>query len=197
MAVLYILRCSKWSNHKVGETLFDGAKIRSLRIEKGYSLKTLAEKSDVSISIISKIERNNVDPSVTVLYKICNGLEVSIFELLGEPTNSSTVLRKAERKKVLFPESNSTYEFLTPVHQGDLEMIMISLDAGQSDEKLVSHSGEECGVVLEGAMTIILEDEKYILEEGDSLCFNSQVPHRFLNHTDQPSKSIWAMNSGK
>ncbi|MBO1001262.1 cupin domain-containing protein [Pseudogracilibacillus auburnensis] len=174
--------------------MFDGGKIRELRMKRGYSLKTLAEKSNVSISIISKIERNNVDPSVTILYRICNGLDVSITELLGEDSGSSNILRKEDRNVVVFPQSNSKYELLTPVYNGDLEMIKIYLEAGQSDKNLVSHSGEECGVVLEGSMTVILDNKEHILNEGDSICFNSGIPHRFFNHTNKQSISIWAMN---
>lgn len=175
--------------------MFEGGKIRRLRLEREYSLKVLAEKSGVSTSIISKIERNNVDPSITLLYKICNGLNVSITELLGEATNTSSILRKEDRKTVAFPKSNSKYEFLTPLYNGDLEMIQITLEAGQSDKKLVSHSGEECGVVLEGSMTVILDQEEHILHKGDSICFNSQTPHRFINHTEKQSISIWSMNN--
>ena len=175
--------------------MFDGGKIRRLRMERDDSLKVLAEKAGVSTSIISKVERNNVDPSITLLYKICNGLNVSITELLGESTNTSSVLRKEDRKVVSFPKSNSKYEFLTPIHNGELEMIQIILEAGQSDKKLVSHTGEECGVVLKGAMTVILDQEEHILHEGDSICFNSQIPHRFINHTEKQSISIWSMNN--
>lgn len=174
--------------------MFDGKKIRELRMKKEYSLKTLAEKSEVSISMISKIERNDVDPSVTVLYKICNGLDVSITGLLGEEPTSSTVLKKSERKTVLFSQSNSKYELLTPIHEGSLEMIMIYLEAGQTDKNQVRHHGEECGVVLKGSLTVKLGDNEYILNEGDSICFDSQIPHRFMNHTNVQSISIWAMN---
>jgi len=173
--------------------MFDGSKIRQLRMEREYSLKVLAEKAGVSTSIISKVERNNVDPSITLLYKICNGLDVSITELLGESTNSSSVLRKEDRNVVDFPKSK--YEFLTPIHNGELEMIQIILEAGQSDKKLVSHAGEECGVVLKGDMTVILDQQEHILHEGDSICFNSQIPHRFINHTEKQSISIWSMNN--
>ena len=63
--------------------MFDGGKIRRLRMEREYSLKVLAEKAGVSTSIISKVERNNVDPSITLLYKICNGSPMFLLRAAG------------------------------------------------------------------------------------------------------------------
>lgn len=173
--------------------MFDGQKIRQLRIEQNLSLKDLSEKSGVSLSMISQIERRNTDPTLTTLYKLCKGLDVSISTLLGTDEETTQIVRKNERKTVTFPQSNSKYQLLTPINEGTIEMIMIHLEAGQEDQQLVEHSGEECGFVLKGEMTIFLGDQEYILREGDSIRFKSTTPHRFFNHTDETVISIWAM----
>ena len=61
--------------------MFDGTKIRDLRTAQNLSLKALAEKSGVSVSMISQIERRTTDPTLTTLYKLCKGLDVSISSL--------------------------------------------------------------------------------------------------------------------
>ena len=173
--------------------MFDGQKIRKLRSEQNLSLKDLSDKSGVSVSMISQIERRNTDPTLTTLYKLCKGLDVSISTLLGADEQALQLVRKNDRKSVNFPQSHSKYELLTPINEGTIEMIMIHLEPGQVDQQLVEHSGEECGYVVKGEMTIVLGDAEYILFEGDSIRFKSTTPHRFFNHSKETAISVWAM----
>ncbi|WP_060207478.1 helix-turn-helix domain-containing protein [Sporosarcina koreensis] len=173
--------------------MFDGQKIRKLRSEQNLSLKDLSDKSGVSVSMISQIERRNTDPTLTTLYKLCKGLDVSISTLLGADEQALQLVRKNDRKSVNFPQSHSKYELLTPINEGTIEMIMIHLEPGQVDQQLVEHSGEECGYVVKGEMTIVLGDAEYILYEGDSIRFKSTTPHRFFNHSKETAISVWAM----
>ncbi|GIN87458.1 transcriptional regulator [Heyndrickxia sporothermodurans] len=173
--------------------MFDGTKIRNLRLAQKLSLKELAEKSGVSTSMISQIERKNTDPTLTTLYKLCKGLDVSISSLLENDEDSTHIIRKDERKTLNFPQSHSSYQLLTPITEGTIEMIMIHLEPGQTDQQLVEHSGEECGYILQGKMTVILADKEYVLSEGDSIRFKSTIPHRFFNHSTETTISIWAM----
>lgn len=173
--------------------MFEEKKIKNLRIAQNLSLKQLSERSGVSVSMISQIERKKTDPTLTTLYKICNGLGVSISSFLESDDQSTHIIRKNKRKTLTFPQSHSKYELLTPITDGNIEMIRIYLEPGQDDQRLVKHTGEECGHVLKGEMTIVLGDKQHILHEGDTIRFNSNVPHRFLNHTDETAISIWAM----
>ncbi|MGG0670616.1 XRE family transcriptional regulator [Lederbergia citrisecunda] len=173
--------------------MFDGQKIRKLRSVQNLSLKDLSDKSGVSVSMISQIERRNTDPTLTTLYKLCKGLDVSISTLLGADEQALQLVRKNDRKSVNFPQSHSKYELLTPINEGTIEMIMIHLEPGQVDQQLVEHSGEECGYVVKGEMTIVLGDAEYILYEGDSIRFKSTTPHRFFNHSKETAISVWAM----
>jgi transcriptional regulator with XRE-family HTH domain len=173
--------------------MFDGQKIKKMRSEQNLSLKDLSDKSGVSVSMISQIERRNTDPTLTTLYKLCKGLDVSISTLLGADEQALQLVRKNDRKSVNFPKSNSKYELLTPINEGSIEMIMIHLEPGQVDQQLVEHSGEECGYVVKGEMTIVLGDAEYILYEGDSIRFKSTTPHRFFNHSKETAISVWAM----
>lgn len=173
--------------------MFDGQKIKKLRSEQNLSLKELSDKSGVSVSMISQIERRNTDPTLTTLYKLCKGLDVSISTLLGADEQALQLVRKIDRKSINFPQSNSKYELLTPINEGTIEMLMIHLEPGQVDQQLVEHSGEECGYVVKGEMTIVLGDAEYILYEGDSIRFKSTTPHRFFNHSKETAISVWAM----
>lgn len=178
---------------KGGFDMFDGRKVRQLRHDLNLSLKELSEKSQVSSSMISQIERGNTDPTLTTLYKICKGLDVSISTLLGTDEDTVQVVREDDRKTINFPNSQSRYELLTPINEGEIEMILISLEPGQTKRQLVEHAGEEAGLVLSGEMKILLDKEEVILRKGDSIRFKSTIPHRLFNHTDEPAISVWAM----
>ena len=161
--------------------MFDGQKIRKLRSEQKLSLKDLSDKSGVSISMISQIERRNTDPTLTTLYKLCKGLDVSISTLLGADEQALQLVRKSDRKTINFPSPILNMSCLPLSMKELLRLIYDPFGAGQVDQQLVEHSGEECGYVVKGEMTIVLGDAEYILYEGDSIRFKSSTPHRFFN----------------
>lgn len=173
--------------------MFEGAKIRQLRKSKKLSLTELAQKSGVSAATISQIERDNVDPTMTTLYKICTALDVTLASLIMENETSERVVRKNNRRTMFLPNSKVKYQLLTPGIKDNLEMILIELEPQQQDRKAITHTGEECGFVLQGELVVVLDDEEYVLEAGDSIYFDSSLPHRFINRGKETCISIWAM----
>lgn len=173
--------------------MFDGSIIKRLRKERNLSLKELSLKSEVSMATISQIERGNTDPTITTLYKLCKGLDITIAALIGGEDNPDRVVKKNNRKTITLPESKVTYQLLSSPVKQDLEMVLVELKPHQEDRKLVTHKGEECGYVLQGCLIVVLDKEEIHLEEGDSITFNSMIPHRYLNPTGEKSVSVWAM----
>ena len=173
--------------------MFDGRRLREIRLEKNLSLQEISNISEVSVGMISQIERNKSDPTMTTLYKLCQGLDITIASLFAETEESNRVVRKENRKTMMLPNSKVKYQLLTPNLKTDLEMLLIELDPGQEDRKQIMHHGEECGFVIQGQLTVILGEEEYLLNTGDSIHFKSTILHRFMNNTDKPSISLWAM----
>lgn len=173
--------------------MFEGTRLRQLRKGKKLSLQELAKKSGVSAATISQIERDNVDPTMTTLYKICTALNVTLASLITDNETSERVVRKNNRKTMFLPNSKVKYQLLTPGIKDDLEMILIELEPGQQDRQVITHTGEECGYVLEGQLVVVLDDEEYELEAGDSIYFDSSLPHRFINRGEEKCISVWAM----
>ncbi|MDI6880116.1 MAG: cupin domain-containing protein, partial [Desulfitobacteriaceae bacterium] len=62
-----------------------------------------------------------------------------------------------------------------------------------TNSDLLAHQGEECGVIIQGEMTVVVGEREYLLKEGDSIYFDSTIPHRFFNHGDKVAIGIWAM----
>lgn len=173
-----------------------GSKIRCLRKEQNMSIADLAKKTNLSSGIISQIERNIVAPSIVTFWKISNGLGVSVGSFFdeNESSNFSPVVKKNMRKSISVSNSNAFYELLSPDLNRKIEFMYITIKEGEeSSGDLVVHEGEECGLVIKGRLLVKTAENEYILEEGDSIYFNSTIPHRYINIGNDTCESVWAM----
>lgn len=172
-----------------------GSKVKALRKKRKLSIAKLSEMSELSTGLISQIERNLVVPSVVALWKIAKSLDVNIGYFFEENSEEpSPIVRKNERKKLVIDHSHGVYELLTPDLNRKIEFLYITLCGGESSQdQLIAHDGEECGIVIKGKMMVKTENNEYILEEGDSIAFDSTIPHRYINIGEGECVSVWAM----
>ncbi len=164
-----------------------GPKIRETRQSKGLTLNQLAKNTGFTAGYISQLERDIIDPSLSALRKIANSLNVPVYGFLEEPEKQSTVILANKRQKLELPDTNIVYEFLTPMGSDSsikpkMVMIYYHLDAQSwiSEENL-THKADECIFVTKGSIEVYLGDEKYLLNEGDSIYIKENVPHRIYN----------------
>ena len=188
-----------------------GDNLKTIRIQKKMTLQELSQRAKVSKSQLSQIERNASVPTVTKLIDIAQALNVTIYSLFPEnksaegTTPLSTwnedknyrserieVVRKGTRKKLLTPWGAS-YEMLCPDLQHRIEFIILHYPVGIKVEEPYVHEGEECGLVLEGIFKGTFGDREIILEPGDSICYESSIPHRWEAIGDTDVKAIWAI----
>jgi transcriptional regulator with XRE-family HTH domain len=183
-----------------------GEKIRTLRRYRGMGLDEFSRRSGVSKSLISLIERNISVPTVRSLEKIVKALGISISSLYLEMENTGEnaeiretrskflIVRRGERKKLLMgrERGGAHYELLTPDYQRNLQLVYMHFPAGKKSGSYITHEGEECGVVLEGTLRVQLGEREIILQEGDSISFDSTVPHRLENIGDVEVRAFWA-----
>ncbi len=184
-----------------------GENLKSLRLQKKMTLQELSEISKVSKSQLSQIERNVSVPTVAKLQKITEALEVNFSSLFPENGNSSAaanpdnnkvsadqvkVIRKGERKKIVMPWG-ATYELLCPDLQHKIEFIYLHYPAGTEVVDEYTHEGEECGIVLEGTFKGTFGSREVILEPGDSIYYDSTIPHYWEAVGDTDVRAIWAI----
>ena len=168
-----------------------GEKLRVKRTQRNLSLRQLAEQTDLTPSFLSQVERNLASPSITSLRRISAALGVPIFYFLLEDEAGKQVVRRDERKTLNFPESLLTFELLSPGLSHKMEVIMARLQPGHATcDRQLSHAGEECVVVLEGAMDIQIADENHHLAAGDSIYYLSSLPHRIVS-TDKEKDLVF------
>lgn len=173
-----------------------GEKIKKLRKEKNMNIADLASMADLSTGLISQIERNLVTPSIVSLWKIAKSLDVSVGYFFEEETKKdiSPVVKKNNRKRIIASNNNAIYELLSVDLNRSIEFLYITIKVGDySSKDFVTHEGEECGLVIKGKLMVKMENEEHILEEGDSIYFDSTIPHRYINIGDEVCESIWAM----
>ena len=135
-----------------------------------------------------------VQPSLDTLWKITSALNITLFYLFEQVESKSVaVVRKEKQKKIEIPQSNVLYQLLSPDINRKIEFLMLKLKPGNHPGELISHPGEECGVVIQGTIGIRIGGEQYILNQGDSIYFDSSIPHRFYNPGSEEAIGVWAM----
>ena len=102
------------------------------------------------------------------------------------------IVRKDKRRKISFPDPLYTCELLVPNLQGDIEFLLVHLEAQRITNDILPHTkgGEECNYVLKGEIVITLQDNEYVLAEGDCIRFNPEIPHKIENKTDQQASYL-------
>jgi transcriptional regulator with XRE-family HTH domain len=114
------------------------------------------------------------------------------FSKNGNESKAVSVVRGDQRKKLIMPWG-AHYEMLCPDMQHKIEFIYLHYHVGAKAEESYSHEGEECGLILEGTFKAFIGDQEIVLGPGDSIYFNSQIPHRWENAGDGEVKAIWAI----
>lgn len=184
-----------------------GERLRDLRVKNKLSLDALAKRSGVSKGMLSHIERDKSLPTVRTLQRIAKGFRVALSDLLSEREPGTllsdgissrlnakgiALVRREKRKKVIVPPG-IWYEMLCPDLQHKIELICLHYPVGTTFEETYLHEGEECGVVLKGKLKGIIGDQVVTLDQGDSIYYESSIPHRWENAGDKEATAIWAI----
>jgi transcriptional regulator with XRE-family HTH domain len=198
-----------------------GANLRRKRLERGLSLRALARSLEVSPSLVSQIETGRIQPSVRTLYAIVSELGVSLDEVFqpeaadgerltgnGAPPEpaprgqvrrrvgrdgSPFVQRAAERSSIDL-ESGVRWERLTTHDVPGVEFLHVVYPPGSESapaDALVRHTGRELGLVQSGQLGVTVGFEHFVLGPGDSVCFESSIPHRLHNDGDEVVTATW------
>ncbi len=176
-----------------------GQKIKALRKGRKLTLQDVADEIGFSPALISQVENNNVSPPIATLSKIARFFDVkmSYFFEDNESTVPYEIVRKNERRLIsrvisrIGTDHGYTYEALSYRKKNKkMEPFLLTVNARAPEENLYSHEGEEFLLILQGTAEIILNEERFILTEGDAVYLDSSVKHRLLLKEDQPVKVL-------
>jgi transcriptional regulator with XRE-family HTH domain len=174
-----------------------GERLRAIRKLRRVTLRTVAERSDLSESFLSQVERGQANASVASLKRIAGALGVNVADLF-EPNGSPSrprVLRRESRPALTFGTLGQKY-MLTPRPLEHLQVILGEFDQGGStgDEPYTHGDSEELLVVLEGIVHLQLGTEVFELRGGDSIDYRSSTPHRLINAGDGIAEVMWIIS---
>lgn len=164
-----------------------GRRLKELRLAHGLSQRALAKKAGVSNATVSMIEANRVSPSVAALKQILAGVPIGLSAFFST--------EEAEREKVVWRADE-----LTEIAGGSISYRQVGGDlAGRSlqmlherykpgavsGRALLSHQGEEAGLVVRGLLELEVDGLRHTLRSGDAYLFDSRRPHAFRNLGDE------------
>jgi len=163
-----------------------GGRIRSLREAMELSLRDLADRSGVSAPMLSQVERGETSPTLALAERIAGGLELTLSQLLRlDEGDGVSVVRAEERRRG--GGRDHRYEVLTPPLPGlRAEVSLHTLAPGRStaepdDPPLHEPGSRETAVVVDGPVRFVCGVRVDELESGDTVTFDSDLPHHFEN----------------
>lgn len=170
-----------------------GRRVHTVRQEKGLSVEDVAQRTGLSSEYLVRIETNEVSPPLGALIRVAKALDMKLgrFISTGE-VKPFTLVRKDQRRVVSRYTSAQgdqygyTYESLAADKKDRyMEPFMVTLVPSKARKELSTHAGQEFIYVLEGAMEVILKDCTEVLYPGDSIYYDSTVPHLVRCHGDK------------
>jgi len=167
-----------------------GERVRKIRNERGLTLQDVANFTGFSKALISQIENNVVMPPINTLAKIAKVLNVKMTYFFEEEINHQDYfVVKKEEKKYIFREGvkhGYMYEELAKIKSFDyMDWLIVTVKPEKRDEKLFSHEGYEYMYVVQGGIKMRLGSDEMELREGDSIAFNSKIPHAAVTLDDE------------
>jgi transcriptional regulator with XRE-family HTH domain len=165
-----------------------GDRIKSLRISQKRTLQEIADSSDLSKSMISKIENNKAVPSIAALVKIAKTLGTNISSLLEQDGWARTVFTtqdEAQGNLTLTEKGYSVFPYAASFHGKKMQPFLFSARKGEVIPHRLSHEGEEFVFIVLGEMKMTVGEIEYVLKKGDSLYFSSLQKHGIMPVSDE------------
>jgi transcriptional regulator with XRE-family HTH domain len=172
-----------------------GSRIRAYRLMRKMTLRQVAEHAEVSFSFLSQLERGASGVSVPTLRMIADALGLTLADLFtDEPAAPHRVLRKADRPRIS-TQSVDKY-LLTRRPLQNLEVLEgVVHPGGTVGSRTHTHgNSQELLLVVAGSIRLILGDEEYALDAGDSIEYRSSVAHCVVNSTDEDVRVLWVIS---
>ena len=183
-----------------------GSRLRRERERRGISLRELARRVGVSPSLVSQIELDRVNPSVSTLYALVTELGMTMSDVFGDAVQPGTqvavqrpvdgVVARRDTRRVINLASGVRWERLTPHNDPDVEFLYVVYPIGAEscpEDALVTHGGREYGYVSSGTLGVRVGFDEYELGPGASIAFDSSSPHRLWAIGDEPVHAIWVV----
>lgn len=175
--------------HEAVET---GRVLRDARLARGSSLREVAKAVSISVSHLSTVERGGVQPSLALLQRLAACYSIDVADLFGGPaaTAGPRVLKLSEADVLL--SDHDRVRVRAVARSAMICSDMYEADPGGGSGGSYEHDGEECALVLDGTVEFLFSDTHTVmLGPGESVSFNSRIPHRWVNIGPGTLRMLW------
>lgn len=174
---------SPYENSPLSAEVSIGKKLRDLRISRGFSLRSLADRSGLNVNTLSLIENGKSSPSVSTLQQLAQALNVPIGSFFtSEPAQKRVVFTSAQKRPQISFGSTKMDNLGKDLAGNAVQPFIVTLQPGMgSGERKIIHTGYELVLCLNGCIHYQIEEEEYWLKSGDSLVFEAHLPHCWEN----------------
>jgi transcriptional regulator with XRE-family HTH domain len=176
-----------------------GQRIKALRAERALQQRQLAEKAELTPSMVSQIESGRLTPSLHTLGKIAAALGVPIASLFdGQPSGRIHVRRQKDYPVVSFDGSSERWAVLgAGLFEGKIRAVVSTLEPrarGVTTDKVIIRPGQmKLFYVLEGNVALRYNGERHLLEAGDSALLDGGIPHGWENRGTRKARVLWVI----
>ncbi len=171
-----------------------GSRVREIRRDQGLSQKMLAEATELSTPLISRIENGLAMPSIPTLQSIADRLSVDIgYFFKGERQEEFVISPEGSRRTMVSARGYDSIELLVEGMANAFMEPAIVTAKGKSHEdevEMAVHDGQEFVYVLEGRIEITLGNNKYVLKKGDAAYWYGSIPHKGISLSKKPAKTL-------
>lgn len=173
-----------------------GSKLREMRLARNLTLRSVAQESGFSISLLSQIEKNKISPALPTLAKLARffGVKMSTLFVEKDEGRKYEIIRKDDRKLLSegmsWSETVRGYSYkLIANRMRNKKMIPILKAVSEKPQgsQSFSRDAQSFLFVLRGELNIMINNRSLVLEEGDSIYFDTSLEHKFYSSGSQES----------
>ncbi|MEO1020407.1 MAG: helix-turn-helix domain-containing protein [Pseudomonadota bacterium] len=170
-----------------------GRRIRQLRNENDMTFQALADRTGLSVSMLSLLERGKTGPSIGTLVVIASALGAQMSDLLEtEAHNDEENLARAETQRTYETAAGVTRRIVKHDRARGVEIAINEFQPGTaSSAEPRGHQGYEYGLLLEGGLEIVLQARTLELKPGDLISYDSTRPHKISNKGGDKALALW------
>lgn len=160
-----------------------GKRLLAIRRRTGLSQRQLGREAGVANATISQIESGRLNPTVSMLKKILDGVPISLSEFFSDDSDIEQKIFYRAGELVEIAEGGVSFRQVgSNLRNSAIQLLEESYEPGASTGRhALSHEGEECGIILSGRLQVDVGDQSEVLKSGDAYYFKSDQPHRFQN----------------
>jgi len=170
-----------------------GTRIRDVRTARGMPLRALADRTGLSMSMLSLVERGKTSPSIGTLIAICSALDVHMADLLA-PVNAARAspISRLEDQPVVRTPTGVERRILRDDRINGVEIAVNQYQPNTGSAPMpIHHEGFEYGIVLDGQLTVELDGKVHTLRAGDLISYDSARDHRISNQGSRKARALW------